>query len=39
MHVKAHPRSDTLNVGLLVAILCCLAVWAGAAYVLVLLAE
>jgi hypothetical protein len=38
VQVKTQPRGGSLNVGLVVALLCCLAVWAGAAYLLMLLA-
>ena len=37
MQVKVQPRGGSLNLGLFVALLCCMAVWAGAAYLLILL--
>jgi hypothetical protein len=37
MQVKAQARPGSLNIGLFAALLCCLAVWAGAAYLLALL--
>ncbi len=35
--VNTQPRGGPLNLGLLAALVCCLAVWAGAVYLLVLL--
>jgi hypothetical protein len=37
VQVKTEPRAGSFNIGLVAALLCCLAVWAGAAYLLVLL--